>query len=239
MLVDAVVVAGDRAGADVDAFTDGRVPDVGQVRHLRPAADRRLLQLDEVTNLRLGADVGQRPQMAERAERRRLFDRRLADHAIRQQRDAVGEARRAHLRARADDTFAADRGLPLDRDVRIDRRIRADRDGVLDVRAGRVEDRHAALHQPVEDQSAVDGRDRRELLAIVYAGGFGGIRSDDRFDLRTGPGQNPDDVGQVVLALIVVRAHLVEGGPEPRGGEAIHGGVDLGDLLLRTRGVAL
>src|SRR5439155_8522 len=41
VLRDAVVVARDRAGADVDVGAHGRVADVGDVRHLRPATDAR------------------------------------------------------------------------------------------------------------------------------------------------------------------------------------------------------
>ena len=57
VLVRAVVVAGDRAGADVDLLADRRVAEVRQVVGLRPAPERRLLQLDEVADVRVFADV--------------------------------------------------------------------------------------------------------------------------------------------------------------------------------------
>ena len=56
VLVHAVVVAGDRAGADVDVCADRRVAEVGQVIDLRPGAERGLLQLDEVADLGAFAD---------------------------------------------------------------------------------------------------------------------------------------------------------------------------------------
>ena len=136
------------------------------------------------------------------------------------------------MTADPDDALAADGRLPLDHDLGIDRRVRIDRDGVLDVRAGRIENRDAALHQPVEDPPALDGRHRGELLAVVHAGRLAGIRRHDRVDARAGAGEDADHVRQVVLALVVVGAHLAERLPEPRGREAVHRGVDLGDLLL-------
>src|SRR5207253_11330458 len=44
---------------------------------------------------------------------------------------------------------------------------------------------------------------------------------------------------QVILDLVVVRPDLAEGLPEPRGREAVHRRIDLGDLLLSGRRVAL
>ena len=57
VLGDAVVVAGDRAGADVDVLADGGVAEVGEVARLRSAAERGFLQLDEVSDVRVFADL--------------------------------------------------------------------------------------------------------------------------------------------------------------------------------------
>ena len=66
MLRRAVVVARDRAGADVDLLADRGVAEIGEVVRLRAAAERRLLQLDEVADVRVLADVGVRPEVRER-----------------------------------------------------------------------------------------------------------------------------------------------------------------------------
>ena len=143
------------------------------------------------------------------------------------------------MTADPDDALAADGRRSLDHHLGIDRGVRTDRDGVLDVRAGRVEDGDAALHQPVEGPAALDRRHRRQLLAVVHAGCLAGISCHDRFDAPAGAGQDADHVRQVILTLVVVRAHPVERRPEPRGGEAVDRGVDLGDLLLGGRCVPL
>src|SRR5215204_1714203 len=54
VLLDAVVVRGDVARADVRVLADVRVADVAQVRDLRPTADVRVLDLDEGAGLGAG-----------------------------------------------------------------------------------------------------------------------------------------------------------------------------------------
>ena len=57
MLVDAVVVAGDGAGADVDAGADDGVAEVGEVVGLGAFAERGFLGFDEVADVGAFADV--------------------------------------------------------------------------------------------------------------------------------------------------------------------------------------
>src|ERR1700754_388350 len=58
VLVAAVVVGRDVAGAHVRVLADVRVPDVGQVRDLRALADVGVLDLHERARLGLGVQVG-------------------------------------------------------------------------------------------------------------------------------------------------------------------------------------
>src|SRR5262245_40114514 len=66
VLVDAVVVAGDGAGADVDARPDRGVAEVAQVLGLRARAELRLLELDEVADPRLLAHAAVGPPLGQR-----------------------------------------------------------------------------------------------------------------------------------------------------------------------------
>src|SRR5262249_61780553 len=111
--------------------------------------------------------------------------------------------------------------------------------GALEVGGGGTGGGDAALHGRVGGPAALARRPRRQLLAVVHTGRLAGIRRHDRLDARAGADQDADDVRQVVLALIVVRAHPVERGPQPSRGEAVDRGVDLGDLLLGGGRVAL
>ncbi len=68
VLVEAVVVAGDGAGADVGAGADARVAEIGEVVGLGARADLGVLDLDEVADPRLLAELRARPQPRERAD---------------------------------------------------------------------------------------------------------------------------------------------------------------------------
>src|SRR5579862_630377 len=63
MLRDPVVVARDRAGADVDARADRRVSKVREVIRFRSLAHRGLLELDEISDVRPLADDRLRPDV--------------------------------------------------------------------------------------------------------------------------------------------------------------------------------
>src|SRR5271166_6856901 len=60
-LVEAVVVAGDRARADVGVRPNPGVADVAEVIDLGPRLDRRLFDLDEIAYLGFRGDVCARP----------------------------------------------------------------------------------------------------------------------------------------------------------------------------------
>ena len=68
VLPNPVVIAGNRAGADVHLLADRRVAQVGQVVGLRPAPEPRLLQLDEVADARARANLRVRADVRERAD---------------------------------------------------------------------------------------------------------------------------------------------------------------------------
>src|SRR4051794_7792501 len=61
----AVVVRGDRRGAQIRVGADVGVPDVREVRHLRARADVRVLDLDVGAGLRLLAEEGARAEVRE------------------------------------------------------------------------------------------------------------------------------------------------------------------------------
>src|SRR5690606_36529449 len=71
----AVVVAHDRAGADVGLGADPRVAEVGQVIGLGARLERRVLDLDEIADLGPGADLAVRAKARERPDLGTLADR--------------------------------------------------------------------------------------------------------------------------------------------------------------------
>src|SRR5690606_19289524 len=85
VLVLAVVVGGDRAGADVRLAADAGVAAVTEVLGLRAGTDPALLHLDEVADLGTVLEHGLTAQLRERTDLAPLADHRAAaDHGARQ-----------------------------------------------------------------------------------------------------------------------------------------------------------
>ena len=93
VLGGAVVIARDRARADVDLGADGRVAEIREVVGLAACAQRRVLELDEVADVRVLADVGARSQMRERTDDARpAATVRIGDHRVIADDDAIADA---------------------------------------------------------------------------------------------------------------------------------------------------
>ena len=237
MLVHAVIVAGDRPRPDIGLGADRGVADIGEMGDLGAAADARLLQLDEVADLRPDPDVREGPEVAEGAELRLRLDDGLGKNAVRLEGDAVADTAGAHVAARSDHAVGPDGGRAFQDDAGIDHRVGPDPYGVVDVGRRRIQDGHALAHEALEGAAPEDRGDLRELAPVIDAQAFPRIRCLHRFDGGAAPGQDADHVGQVVFALLVLGHDLAEGRPQGLGVEAVDARADLVDVPLRRRGV--
>src|SRR5262245_35872442 len=119
----AVVVAGDRSRADVDARAHLGVADVGEMVGLGAGADTARLDLDEVADVHvLGeARAGAQPRIgtdaAVRADLRGLELRERGDHGVRPERDVTQYAVRPDAHPVAEADFALEHAVDVDRDV--------------------------------------------------------------------------------------------------------------------------
>src|SRR5262252_6969798 len=91
ILLLAVVVARDRAGADVHLVADRRVAEIRKMPGFRSGAEHRLLKLDEVPDVRPLADVGAVAEVREGAEARGVGDTRVHDQAVVEDDDAIAD----------------------------------------------------------------------------------------------------------------------------------------------------
>ena len=80
VLVDAVVVAGDGASADVGAFADLRVAEIGEMAGLGAFAELRFLGFDEVADVRVLADLAAGAEVREGADLRAIGDGGILKH---------------------------------------------------------------------------------------------------------------------------------------------------------------
>src|SRR6185437_8332837 len=91
-LVHAVVVAGDGAGADVDAAADLGIAQVAEMVGLAAFADAGFLDLDEVAHVHAGGEFGAGAQTRERANRARAVGDDPVQVAVRMQHGTGGQS---------------------------------------------------------------------------------------------------------------------------------------------------
>ena len=108
----------------------------------------------------------------------------------------------------------------------------------LDPGRGWVEDRHAGVHVREVDPVAKRCRGGGELGAGVHALGLGRVVGEMSHDALAAAHEIADGVGQVELALRVVRLEPVQGRPEQVGPEDVDRGVALAKLELLGRRVS-
>ena len=115
--------------------------------------------------------------------------------------------------------------------AQLDRRVEV---GVVGVEHG-----DAPAHPPLVYPSPQHGLGRRQLAAVVDPAGLDGLGDHHRDDGVAGVVQHRDDVGQVVLALSVVRAEAAQGRGQHRPAKGVDGGAHLVDGPLLVGGVSL
>src|SRR5579871_5490382 len=74
VLVEAVIVAGDRARADIGALAHPRIAEIGEMVRLRALLDPRVLHLDEIADMDVFLDARARPEPCKRPDDRAARD---------------------------------------------------------------------------------------------------------------------------------------------------------------------
>ena len=146
----AVVVDNDRAAAEVDALTDGRVTDIGQVRNLGAVADGGLLQLYEVADAAAVTDHALRADIGKRTDRGIAADGGFINLRI-VYRGACADLGFFEDGVRADDRARADLAAGTDVTAGQNGRARSNISVRRNVGAGQIEDLHALFNQAVVD----------------------------------------------------------------------------------------
>ena len=92
MLVRAIVVAGNRAGTDIDVAADGRVADVRKMINLAALADCTRLDLDEIADMNIIGEHRCRPDACIGPDATLCTNRRVLDMRKRSNCRAVSDA---------------------------------------------------------------------------------------------------------------------------------------------------
>src|SRR6185503_12295418 len=129
--------------------------------------------------------------------------------------------------------------LSLDGHAGVYHRVGADFDVRIDVGRGRVDDGDAGCHQFFVFCLSHDSAHFREFGAAVDPPDFLGIVDNERFDRQLPPAVDGNQVGQVVLALGVLRGDSAQRVEQRRQVEGVDTAVDLSNLTHVRRRVTL
>src|SRR5713226_7989351 len=204
VLVCPVVVAGDRAGADIDVFSDLAVADVGKVIRLGALTDAARLDLDEVAEVHVGRQARARPDAGIGADAAVRADVGFLDVAERFDRCPGRDSHALQYAVGADRDAVTQPHLALEHAIDIDGHIAATGERSADVAARRVGERHPLLEKGLSRVALINALQLGELTAAVDA-----LRLPRRVRLRRRDGDTParregDDVGEVILLLDVL-----------------------------------
>src|SRR5690606_11095504 len=125
VLLDAVVIDGDRPATDVVAFADVCVPHVTEMGHFGTPSQPGVFDVDETAHFRLRLQPASRTDVCEGAHLGALSHRAILKHRI---ADSLSVPHRhsGQVRQGTDGTTLADHGSPLQVTSRINHRITAD-----------------------------------------------------------------------------------------------------------------
>ncbi len=118
------------------------------------------------------------------------------------------------------------RRVPLQVGARVEHHVGTQLDGGIHVRGFRIDHRHPSAHPPLVDAGPQLGLGQRQLVAVVDPRRLYRIVDDHRYDRVAGVVQHGDGIGQVVLALRVVRGKPAQRRSQDRASENVDGRVD-------------
>ena len=203
MLVEAVVVAGNGAGADVDTAAQRGVADVAQMVNLAARANARFFGFHEIADARAGRQSRARAQASVGSDAARLIQHRILKVAHRVHRTAGPHAGVAQHAVGSDAHALAQNHLPFEHAIHIDKHVSPTIQRAAHINARGIGEGHTGAHQRLCLARAVAAFRLGKLAALVdsqHVPGAIGAQNAHAMPRRHRHGQH---VGQVVLALRV------------------------------------
>ena len=210
MFGEAVVIAGDGAGADVGFVADFGVADIGKMRGLGALADGALFNFHEIADARAFEEMGFGPEAGEGTNDDFGFEPTLREDAVGFDEDIVPERGVVKDAAGADAATGADFGFAEELDAGFEDGVFADSDIRIDENGFGKLDGDTVAHElralPLAEGAIHTG----EIGAGIAAQGFTRIRGDFGEDGFPFGIEDRDGIREIDLAVLVLWFHLRE-----------------------------
>src|SRR5680860_601780 len=204
MLGEAIVIAGDGAGADVSLRAHAGIANIGEVVNLGAFVNLRILDLDEIADMRVLGKRGTGPEPGERPNAGAGSNARLLDVTKGSDGGAV---------------FDGDAGA--DHDIGLDGHVAADARVVAEEHRVRRHQRGAVVHGGYAQAPLHQTFGGREFGARIHAKDFLRVRQHDT-RLEIIAARERHRIGEVILCLGVVVADPRKQPGKCRGGAERH-----------------
>lgn len=237
MLVDAVIIAGDGPGPDVDSLSHLRVPDIGEVIDLGSGPDDGVLDLDKVSDVGRLMDLGSGTEVREGTEDRPVPHPGPGQKAKPTDLDLVSDLAVDDPGIGPDHASGSDAGFSFKIAAGVEGGVRADGDVHPDIGPGGIEQGDTVPHMTEVDPFSQDGLGLGHLVPGVDPHDLVGVRACQARNLLVFILGDLDQVGEVVFVLNVAVGQRGDGGSEKPGVKAVDSRVDLPDGFLLLRGV--
>ncbi len=155
MFVFAIIITGDRPGADVDILADVGIANVGEMPHLGTRPHIRILDLAKIAHMDAFGQVSALAQAGKRSHIHAIFQLGLLQHGG-EDLAAVADFGIVDDRVGADLTVLADDGAAVQIGIGPDDSIAANLHRSVDIGRGGIDHHHAGFHPGSVDALAIE-----------------------------------------------------------------------------------
>ena len=238
MLVDAVVIARNRAGSHVHARADVSVAEIAKMVCLRPLPQFDLLGLHKIAHVRAFSDLAARTQVRVRTDDRSGTDAGFIQNGAGTDQDTIADFRVLDHAIGANAAVASDPGAAQQLHEGFNDRVGPHLDIRIDDATLRIEDARAGIHEFAAFRHADESVDVHHLGARVTSQNLGWVGSLQSDHLGFCFAKHGGHVREVVLAMRIVGLQVANARVKRLDAKRVEAGVDLANFFLRgSRGL--
>ena len=230
-----VIVAGDRARADVGVLANLGVANVAEMPHLGAGRQIGVLHLAKVAHVNANPQVCALAQMAKRPDVSPIFENCLLEHRC-DHPAVISYACIADQRVRAQRASLSNNCAPLQNRIRVDDCVSANLNGRLHVRGSGVHQRDSPQHEAFVDALPDDSLAESKMHASIDPLHFGDVLDGHHLHRALLCDGETDHVGEIVLPFRRSGGDIRKALPQPVPVKAIDAAIQLLDRQdLRRR----
>src|SRR5260370_1568813 len=222
ILMEAIIIAGNRARADVALRSDFRVAQVREVHGFGAFTDGAIFKFNEITDTRAGLQVIVRAKEGKRTNDDVVVEAALRYHAVWLDGDVVAEDCVRQYATRSNGAVRADFGLAQQLNAGFDDGVFARGHVGIDQHGLRQLDGDAVIHQRVALPLPEHAVDFGEISTCIATKHFARIGGHVRHHALAPGIQRGNGISEIQLAVLVSGLYLRQPGPDIFGAEALN-----------------